>query len=74
MTPASRGSVHNVRLTEPINLFPVHHFAFIILFPHTMLDRKFIVENVDLVKKNCALRGAKADIDRFLVPGRTAAR
>jgi len=31
-----------------------------------MLDRKFIVDNVDLVKKNCALRGAKADIDRFL--------
>ncbi|HVU85747.1 MAG TPA: serine--tRNA ligase [Pirellulales bacterium] len=31
-----------------------------------MLDRKFIVDNVDLVKKNCALRGAKADIDQFL--------
>jgi seryl-tRNA synthetase len=31
-----------------------------------MLDRKFVAENVDLVKKNCELRGAKADIDRFL--------
>lgn len=31
-----------------------------------MLDRKFVAENVDLVKKNCALRGAKADIDQFL--------
>src|SRR5690349_4254101 len=28
-----------------------------------MLDRKFIVENVDLVKQNCAQRGAKADVD-----------
>jgi seryl-tRNA synthetase len=31
-----------------------------------MLDRKFIVENAELVKKNCALRGAKVDVDRFL--------
>lgn len=31
-----------------------------------MLDRKFIVDNAELVKKNCALRGAKADVDRFL--------
>jgi len=31
-----------------------------------MLDRKFIVENADLVKNNCALRGAKADVDRFV--------
>src|SRR5438105_3587699 len=31
-----------------------------------MLDRKFIVENAELVKKNCALRGARADVDRFL--------
>jgi seryl-tRNA synthetase len=31
-----------------------------------MLDRKFIVENAELVKKNCALRGSKADVDRFL--------
>jgi seryl-tRNA synthetase len=31
-----------------------------------MLDRKFVVENADLVKENCAKRGAKADIDRFL--------
>ncbi|MBI2824375.1 MAG: serine--tRNA ligase [Planctomycetia bacterium] len=32
-----------------------------------MLDRKFIVENAELVKNNCALRGSKADVDRFLV-------
>ncbi len=31
-----------------------------------MLDRKFIVDNADLVKKNCALRGAKVDIDQFI--------
>src|SRR5215471_6024209 len=31
-----------------------------------MLDRKFVVENADQVKENCAKRGAKADIDRFL--------
>ena len=31
-----------------------------------MLDRKFVVENAELVKQNCANRGAKADIDRFL--------
>ena len=28
-----------------------------------MLDRRFIVENIDLVKQNCAQRGAKADVD-----------
>ncbi len=32
-----------------------------------MLDRKFIVENADLVRENCRLRGACVDIDRFLV-------
>ena len=31
-----------------------------------MLDRKFVVENAELVKENCAKRGAKADIDRLL--------
>jgi seryl-tRNA synthetase len=31
-----------------------------------MLDRKFIVENADAVRLNCAHRGVKADIDRFL--------
>jgi seryl-tRNA synthetase len=31
-----------------------------------MLDRKFVVENAELVKNNCANRGAKADIDRLV--------
>ncbi len=31
-----------------------------------MLDRKFVVENAELVKANCAKRGAKAEVDRFL--------
>ncbi len=31
-----------------------------------MLDRKFIVDNPDLVKKNCQERGAVADVDRLL--------
>jgi seryl-tRNA synthetase len=31
-----------------------------------MLDRKFIVENADLVKQNCINRGVKVDVDRFL--------
>src|SRR5947208_7306605 len=31
-----------------------------------MLDRRFVVENAELVKQNCANRGAKADVDRFL--------
>ncbi len=31
-----------------------------------MLDRRYIVENVDLVKRNCASRGSKADVDRFV--------
>ena len=30
-----------------------------------MLDRKFIVDNVELVKQNCKNRGAAADVDRF---------
>jgi seryl-tRNA synthetase len=29
-----------------------------------MLDRKFVVENLDLVKQNCVNRGAKVDLDR----------
>ena len=31
-----------------------------------MLDRKYIIENADAVRLNCANRGVKADIDRFL--------
>jgi seryl-tRNA synthetase len=31
-----------------------------------MLDRKFIVENADAVRLNCANRGVNTDIDRFL--------
>ena len=31
-----------------------------------MLDRKFIVENAELVKQNCKNRGVTADVDRFL--------
>jgi seryl-tRNA synthetase len=31
-----------------------------------MLDRKFIVDNADAVRLNCAHRGVSADIDRFL--------
>ena len=31
-----------------------------------MLDRKFIVENADLVAKNCANRGVKVDVHRFV--------
>ena len=31
-----------------------------------MLDRKFIVENADLVRQNCQRRGARADVDQFV--------
>jgi seryl-tRNA synthetase len=31
-----------------------------------MLDRKFIVENVELVRQNCANRGVRAEIDRVV--------
>ncbi len=31
-----------------------------------MLDRKFIVENADLVKQNCTNRNSTADIDQFV--------
>jgi seryl-tRNA synthetase len=31
-----------------------------------MLDRKFIVENVDRIKQNCTQRGVKCDVDRLL--------
>jgi seryl-tRNA synthetase len=31
-----------------------------------MLDRRFIVENAELVKKNCANRGSKADVNKFI--------
>src|SRR5262245_44002203 len=30
-----------------------------------MLDRKFIVENLDLVRRSCKERNSTADIDRF---------
>jgi seryl-tRNA synthetase len=30
-----------------------------------MLDKRFILENVDLVQKNCERRGVKADVARF---------
>lgn len=31
-----------------------------------MLDRKFIIENARLVSENCARRGSRADVDRFV--------
>ncbi|MCC6124477.1 MAG: serine--tRNA ligase [Pirellulales bacterium] len=31
-----------------------------------MLDRKFILENIELIKKNCENRGVKAEVDRFV--------
>jgi seryl-tRNA synthetase len=31
-----------------------------------MLDRKFIVENADLIRQNCERRGARADVDKFV--------
>ena len=31
-----------------------------------MLDRKFVLENADLVTRNCADRGADADVTRFV--------
>ena len=31
-----------------------------------MLDRKFVLENAELVKANCVHRGAHAEIDRFV--------
>ncbi|MFK7734543.1 MAG: serine--tRNA ligase [Pirellulaceae bacterium] len=31
-----------------------------------MLDRKFILENIDAVKKNCELRGTNVDIDELV--------
>ena len=31
-----------------------------------MLDRKFIIENVELLRENCLHRGMKVDIDRFV--------
>ena len=31
-----------------------------------MLDRKFIVENVDRIKRNCTQRGVKCDVDSLL--------
>jgi seryl-tRNA synthetase len=31
-----------------------------------MLDRRFILENAELVKQNCLNRGAKVDVDRFV--------
>src|SRR5436305_1122906 len=34
--------------------------------PRRMLDRKFIIENVDRIKENCADRGVKCDVDRLV--------
>lgn len=31
-----------------------------------MLDRRFILENLDAVKRNCEIRGVRVDIDRFV--------
>ena len=31
-----------------------------------MLDRKFIVENTDAARQNCANRGMDANVDRFV--------
>jgi seryl-tRNA synthetase len=31
-----------------------------------MLDRRFVVENSDLVRRNCVERGSPADVDRFV--------
>lgn len=31
-----------------------------------MLDRKFVIDNAELVKQNCARRGSRADMDRLL--------
>lgn len=31
-----------------------------------MLDRKFVIDNAELVKQNCARRGSQADIERLL--------
>src|SRR6266496_4186680 len=31
-----------------------------------MLDRKFIIENADLIKQNCVRRGVKCDVDGLL--------
>src|SRR5437868_14231847 len=31
-----------------------------------MLDRKFIIENADRIKNNCADRGVKCDVDRLV--------
>src|SRR5207237_5113356 len=31
-----------------------------------MLDRKFIIDNADRVKNNCAQRGVKCDVDRLV--------
>lgn len=31
-----------------------------------MLDRKFIVENAELIRTNCTNRGVKCDLDRLL--------
>src|SRR5436305_14551374 len=31
-----------------------------------MLNLRYIVENIKLVKQNCANRGSKADVDKFV--------
>jgi seryl-tRNA synthetase len=39
-----------------------------------MLDRKFVVENIHLVKKNCVNRGSKADVDKLIGLGGSGKR
>jgi seryl-tRNA synthetase len=31
-----------------------------------MLDRRFVLENVEAVKRNCEIRGVRVDVDRFV--------
>src|SRR5574340_477255 len=31
-----------------------------------MLDRRFVVENIEIVRRNCRTRGVDVDVDRFL--------
>src|SRR5574340_278147 len=31
-----------------------------------MLDRRFVVENIEIVRRNCRNRGVDVDVDRFL--------
>jgi seryl-tRNA synthetase len=42
------------------------HLVLVLTAPFSMLDRKFVLENAELVKANCLHRGAHADIERFV--------